>query len=222
MAERGALAAGLRRGFATMLRRGLRGVWWRGTLPDRPFVWAANHHSWWDPFLASAVLDRAGRPACLLMAQDNLARFGFARQLGVFGADEPRRGLSYLDTGRTLVIYPEGELRPAGPPGPLADGAAWFARRAGVPLCAVAVRVVLRGHEAPEAYLSLAAVPASTALGSTTAALARRLDAELNGVDKLIAAADPRGPLPGFSPLLTGRRSWDERIDAMAGWRPWR
>jgi 1-acyl-sn-glycerol-3-phosphate acyltransferase len=222
MAEGGAVAAGLRRGFGSMLRRGLRGVWWRGALPDGPFVWAANHHSWWDPFLASAVLDRARRPVCLLMAQDNLARFDFVRRLGVFGTGEPRRGLSYLDSGRVLVVYPEGELRPAGAVGPLADGAAWFARRAGVPLCPVAVRVVLRGHEVPEAYLSLAQVPSSGAPGPTTAELARRLDAELAAVDRLVAAADPREPLPGFSRLLTGRRSWDERIDAMAGWRPWR
>ncbi len=204
------------------VRGGLAGVWVRGRLPAGPVVWAANHHSWWDPFLASAVLDRAARPACLLMAQDNLARFGFARRLGVFGTGETRRGLSYLDTGRVLVIYPEGELRPAGPLGPLADGAAWFAHRAGVPLCAVGVRVVLRGHEAPEAYLSLTAVAKATDLWSSTQRLADRLNDELDDVDTLVAASDPRQPLPGFSRLLTGRRSWDERIDAMAGWRPWR
>jgi hypothetical protein len=190
-------------------------VWLRGRAPDGPFVWAANHHSWWDPFIASAVLARSGHPACLLMRQDNLSRYGFARRLGVFGSAEPRTGLRLLRKGRVLVIYPEGELRPSGIPGPLADGAAWYARRAGVPLTAVAVRVVLRGQQTPEAYVSMNLVE------SDTVRLADTLRDDLSSVDCLVSAADPRAPLPGFRPVVSGRPSWDERIDSLARRLPW-
>lgn len=192
-----------RRACEHLVRRGLRGVWLRGELPAGPFVWAANHHSWWDPFVAAAVLGRLDRDPALLMDQDNLGRFGLARLLGAFGTRELRRGLDHLRRGRVLIVFPEGELLPPGPLGPLAGGAAWYARTAGVPLCAVATRVVLRGHQAPEAYLSMSTVDERD--------LGPRLGAELEILDELITTADPRAPLPGFCRQLPGRRSWDER-----------
>jgi 1-acyl-sn-glycerol-3-phosphate acyltransferase len=212
----------LHRGFRTMARRRLRGVWLRGTLPPGPFVWAANHHTWWDPFLAAVVLDSAGRRGSLLMLQANLKRYGFARRLGAFGSGEPRRGLEYLDDGRVLVIYPEGELRPPGRLGPIADGAAWYALRASVPLCAVSTRTLLRGHEAPEAYVSVTAVGSSGPVRTVTQGLAAELASQLSDVDRMIATANPREPLPGFRLVLHGRRSHDERIDAVSGWIRWR
>jgi len=220
MADR--IADAMHRGFRALVRRGLRGVWLRGDVPAGPFVWAANHHAWWDPFLADVVLTAAHRRGALVMLQENLGRYGFARRLGVFGTAETRRGLAYLTGGRVLVIYPEGELRPPGPLGELANGAAWFARRAGVPLCAVATRVVLRGHEAPEAYLSVAAVDGSGPLAGVTRRLGAELSGQLSEVDSQMAAVDPRAPLPGYQRVLRGRLSRDERIDAIAGRLPWR
>jgi 1-acyl-sn-glycerol-3-phosphate acyltransferase len=209
----------MRAGFVEMSRRGLRGLWVDGPVPRGPFVWAANHHSWWDPFLASVVLQRR---ASLIMLQDNLDRFAFLRRLGVFGTAEPAHGLSYLADGRVLVIFPEGELRPAGPLGPTAPGAAWFARRAGVPLYAVASRVLMRGHQAPEAYLTFTEAPAVTDLRSGATDLAKTLAAALDRLDQRIADTDPRQPPPGFRLALRGRRSWDERLDTLGRWRPWR
>jgi 1-acyl-sn-glycerol-3-phosphate acyltransferase len=220
--RRDPVAEFLHRGFGSMVRRGLRGVWLRGRLPAGPFVWAANHHSWWDPFVAAVVLRESGRRGCLLMLEENLRRFAFARRLGVFGTGEPRRGLDFLADGRVLVIYPEGELRPAGALGTVADGAAWYARRADVPLCAVAARVVLRGQEAPEAYLSAAVVDADGPVRDRTRRLGETIDRLLSEVDTLNGAEDPRAPLPGYRPVLRGRRSHDERIEAMSGWLPWR
>jgi 1-acyl-sn-glycerol-3-phosphate acyltransferase len=201
------IAAALRAGLGRLVRANLRGVWLRGALPAGSFVWAANHHSWWDPFVAGAVLASAGRSAGLLMKSDNLSRYAFARRLGVFGADEPRQGVRHLRDGRVLIIFPEGRLRPAGPIGPLARGAAWYAEQAAVPLAAVAVRVVVRGHQAPEAYarVSLVADP-------RTEQLADDLAANLSTLDKELASADPREPLDGFQRVVRGRRSWDERL----------
>lgn len=215
------VAGALRRGFDNMVRRDLRGVWLAGAVPPGPFVWAANHHSWWDPFLAAVVLSRLGHTPCLLMRQDNLQRYGFARRLGGFGTNEQRRGLDHLRAGRVLVIYPEGGLRPAGPPGDLADGAAWYARHTGVALCAVATRVVLRGHQAAEAYLWCAEVPSDRSTAEVTCRLSRQLADELAQLDAAILATDPREPLPGFRRVVSGRCSWDERIDTLTRWSPW-
>jgi len=220
--RRDPIAEVMRQGFHTMVRRGLRGVWLRGDLPGGPFVWAANHHSWWDPFVADVVLRDAGRRGCLIMLEENRRRFGFVRRLGVFGTNEPRRGLDFLTAGRVLVIYPEGELRPAGPLGPLADGAGWYARRANVPLCAVATRVLLRGQEAPEAYLSIAAVDGDGPIREVTRRLGGELSRLLSEVDERNGVEDPRAPLPGYRLVLPGRRSHDERIEALSGWLPWR
>jgi hypothetical protein len=220
--RRDPIAEMMRHGFHAMVRRNLRGVWIRGDLPTGPFVWAANHHSWWDPFVAEVVLRGAGRRGCLIMLEQNLRRFGFARRLGVFGTDEPRRGLDLLGDGRVLVIYPEGELRPAGRVGAIADGAAWYAHRADVPLCAVGTRVLLRGQEAPEAYLSAAVVDVGGQIRDATRRLAEELDRLVSEVDTLTRVEDPRAPLPGYRMVLRGRRSHDERIEALTGRLPWR
>lgn len=212
----------LHRGLHSMVRRGLRGVWLRGRIPDGRFVWAANHHSWWDPFLASIVLERYGRAPCLIMLQDNLQRYGITRRLGVFGTAELRRGLAYLNEGRVLVIYPEGELRPADQLGDLADGAAWYAERTGATLCAVATRVIARGHQAPEAYVSCVDVDGTGSVHEVTRRLGCTLANELSRVDRLAATVDPRQPLPGYRLLVRGRRSWEERIDMVPWRRQWR
>jgi 1-acyl-sn-glycerol-3-phosphate acyltransferase len=207
--------------FNRMVRRGLRGVWLRGHVPDGPFVWAANHHSWWDPFLAAAVLGAYGRRGSLVMRQDNVLRYGFVRRAGVFGTDAPRQGLRFLEQGRALVVFPEGELRSPGPLGRLARGSAWYARGAGVPLCAVATRVLVRGHEAPEAYLWCTTVDSSGPVSEVTEELARDLSLRLSDMDHEATVADARSPLPGYRRIIAGRRSWDERVDALSRWRSW-
>jgi 1-acyl-sn-glycerol-3-phosphate acyltransferase len=193
-------------GFEQLVRRGLRGVWIRGTLPPGGCVWAANHHSWWDGFLAAAVLRQQSRSAALLMDADNFAQYRFLGPIGVIPASQPRQALQFLRDGRVLVIYPEGELRAAGPLGELAAGAAWLARRAPASLLPVAVRIAARGHQYPEAVIDIGAPCAPERLPFELARLLRGLDAE-------IYSADPREPVPGFGAAIAGRLSWDERID---------
>jgi 1-acyl-sn-glycerol-3-phosphate acyltransferase len=200
---------------------GLAGVWVHGRLPSGPAVWAANHHSWWDPFIAGALLSTAGRRMVLLADVGNVSRYQFARRVGVVGVDEPRTALAAVRGGATLVIYPEGLLLPAGPPGPLANGAAWSAARAPARLCSVAVRVMMRGRQHPEAYVMFSEVDASGPLPEVTGRLRERLRADLGHIDRLNADADSRQPLAGFRRVLRGRRSWDERVDAARGWLPW-
>jgi 1-acyl-sn-glycerol-3-phosphate acyltransferase len=204
--ERRAAAIGF--GFDQLVRGGLRGVWRRGGLPAGPALWVANHHSWWDGFVANAVLRHAGHRPSLVMDAENLQQFAFLGDVGALPADRPRAALRALEAGRTVIIFPEGRLRPQGPLGPVAPGAAWLARRSGAPVVTAATRVVLRGQQQPEAYVDLAAGTADE-VGSRLAQRLAALDAEL-------LEADPREPLPGFDLVVRGRRSWDERISRAA------
>jgi 1-acyl-sn-glycerol-3-phosphate acyltransferase len=136
----------------------------------------------------------------------NLSDYRFFASLGVISTDRPRAALQSLRQGRVLVIYPEAELRPAGRLGELAPGAAWLARRAPAPLLPVAVRVTARGHQYAEALIDIGAP-------CPPERLAIELAERLAGLDAVLAEADPREPLPGFTRVVEGRRSWDERID---------
>jgi 1-acyl-sn-glycerol-3-phosphate acyltransferase len=192
-----------------LVRGGLRGVWVRGELPPGGVVWAANHHSWWDGFVAFAVLREQHRAAALLMDGENLSAFGFLRLAGVISAQRPRQALQVLRDGRVLVIFPEGELRPPGPVHAMARGAAWLGRLAPAPVVPVAVRVISRGQQYPEALVDISPPVAPTELPEALGLRLRDLDAAL-------LAADPRLPVPGFRRAVAGRASWDERISHWA------
>jgi len=189
-----------------LVRRNLRGVWVRGELPTQAAIWAANHHSWWDYFVARAALRAAGRTDVgVLMDPANIPSrtlFGWA---GAVGSDRLRTAAELTLSGGVLAIFPEGQLRAPGPLGAVRPGAAWLARRTGATPLAVATRVVLRGHQAPEAYLDIVPVPAAAGLPEV---LADRL-ADLDGT---LAVADPAHPLPGYRQVVRGVRSWSERI----------
>ena len=196
-------------GLTQLVRRGLRGVWVRGELPRSGALWAANHHSWWDGFVAAAVLRAEHRPAALLMDEENLRAFRFLRSAGAIPAQRPREALRLLRAGRVLVIFPEGELRSPGPLGPLARGAAWLGQRAPAAVVPVAVRVVNRGHQYPEAIVDISSPVAPAELPAVLAA-------RLGELDTAIQHSDPRRPVPGFRYAVAGRPSWDERISRWA------
>jgi len=203
------------------VRGGLAGVWVRGELPPGPVVWAANHHSWWDPFIAGELLAGTGRRMVLLADAANIRRYGFARHVGAIGTDEMRAALAAVRDGAVLVVYPEGRLLPPGHPGPLAPGAAWCARRAPARLCSAAVRVLLRGGQYPEAYVQVGEVGTGGSRAEVTGRLEERLREDLAGIDRLGATADSGQPLPGFTRVVRGRRSWDERVDVARGILAW-
>jgi 1-acyl-sn-glycerol-3-phosphate acyltransferase len=140
------------------------------------------------------------------MDSANLADYRFLDAVGVVPANRPRRALAQLRTSRVLVMFPEGALRSPGPMGALAPGAGWFARHAPANLVPVAVRVVLRGQQYPEAIVDIGPPCHEDDLADVLSGQLATLDAEVR------MAADPRCGLPGFVRLLGGRSSWDERI----------
>ncbi len=199
--------------IAVSLRRGLAGVWVRdeAALPRGGVVVVANHHSWWDGYLAFLLARRLGRPLTVLMDREQLARFPFFRAHGAIAAHEVRRALRRLEAGHLVVVFPEGRLRAAGAPGELAPGAAYLSRRSGCPVVPVALRVVLRGGERPEAFVRVGRAlppgsdPPDAEVERTLAAVVARLDADLG-------TTDPEAEPAGYGRWLRGRRSTHRRL----------
>lgn len=138
--------------LAAPVARGL-GRWWvdferaGAALPAGPVVVAANHFSHVDPVVVGMAIDRPVR----FLAVDELfgrSRFfdGLTHWLGAIPMSRTRAPLGALRTalaelavGGTVGLFPEGvrvwvwgEKTPK-------RGAAWLARRAGVPLVPVAI-----------------------------------------------------------------------------------
>ena len=192
-------------GFDRLVRRELRGVWVRGSVPAGGSVWITNHHSWWDVFATIAVLRREhdGRPG-VLMDADNLAALSFLRRAGALGTNELRESVARVQAGYVLIVFPEGDLRPAGPLGPVRPGADWIARRAGAPVVVAATRVVLRGRQAPEAYLDIEP-PAGASAGAVDSGTTDAGGADAGGGDPGAVRAATAGHK--FPRLSCGSRS---------------
>lgn len=200
------LAALLRATIRRSVRRSLGGVWARGPFPSAGAVLAPNHHSWWDGYVLGEVAWKAGAEFRVLMTGRQLTRFPFLRRVGALGTGEVRAAMRAARAGAWVVVFPEGTLHPAGPLREIKPGAAWLARQAGVPLIPLALRVVLRGGQFPEAYLRFGQVSGETHLRE---ALAR----ELAALDAELLASDPERPLAGYLCLTAGRASDSERLD---------
>ena len=119
----------------------------RERVPNGPLVVAANHFSHLDPVLGAVAV---GRPIRYLAVDELFGRSAFFDNLTLWLGAIPmprnrapigalRVALAELGAGGTVGLYPEGmrvwtwgEAEPK-------PGAAWLARRAGVPLLPVAV-----------------------------------------------------------------------------------
>lgn len=200
------------------LRRDLAGIWGCGTGTSGPggAVVVANHHSWWDGYLAWFVAMHQRRPFAVLVHDATVERYPFFRRVGAVGVGELRAAVRRVAAGAWLFVFPEGRLGPAHELGPFAPGAATIARLAGAPVQPMAWRVVLRGQQYPEVYLrrgpTLVADAGPEAQRAAVAAL-------LGGLDRDLAdATDAEAPVPGYTLLYGGRRSSQERV---APWRRW-
>jgi len=178
----------------------MRVVWLRGEMP-RSGVIAANHHSWWDGYLAAELAWGHGLPMRGLMLDASLEQMPFFRPLGAVGASEVRSSLRILERGEPLFIFPEGRVSPPGKLQSLHPGAAWLARVAKVPLYPLAIRCVMRGQQWPEAYLWM---------GQPTSNLEPDLNAMLAKLDFDLEQHDPERELPGFRQIVRGPVSTQE------------
>jgi 1-acyl-sn-glycerol-3-phosphate acyltransferase len=203
----GAIVAAL---LELSLRRGLRGVYLRGAWLPPPFVLVMNHHSFFDGHLVWLLYRQMGASGSLLVAEENVRAFPMLKLQGALEAHRLREALRRLGRGEVVALFAEGAMRAPGPLGPLKPGARYLAHKAGVPLVPVAARVLVRGFEHPEAFMSLgeAVNPAEP--------LERALSKVLHDLDERLAQTHPRTIPAGFACILRGKRSLDEKLAPLA------
>lgn len=194
----------LKHSIRRSLRTGLGGVWLRGPLPPGGAVLAPNHNSWWDGYVMRELAWWAGADFRILTVARQLRRFPFLRRMGALEPGRVREAARSARGGAWVTVFPEGAVQPVGGLGELHPGAAWIAKTAGMPLIPVALRVVLRGGQWPEAYLRV---------GAATTDLPAALAHELSLLDADLQTSDPEQPLAGYLRVMTGRSSGSDRVD---------
>ena len=206
------------------LRSGLHGVYTQGdwdALPRQGYIIAANHHSWWDGYLAWLIKQRVAQPLGGLMGAAQLSRFRFFRRMGVLSQREVREALRRLGQGEIVLIFCEGRVRPAGEVKKVEEGVAFLAQKANVPVYPLALRVVMRGAQHPEALMVLGErlepLKDRTALSEE---VKEKLNALLGGIDQTLQSADPEAPPPSYEAWLEGPKSFHKRMGWVA--RLWR
>jgi 1-acyl-sn-glycerol-3-phosphate acyltransferase len=197
------------------LRTGLYAVWQRGNwqaLPKTGVIFAANHPSWWDIYLFWLMKQKLKRPISGMMREDTLQTFPFFRSVGVIARGEIREALKRLKRGDILQIFPQGEMHQGGI-SELHEGVAFLAEKSGVPVYPVALRLVVRGAQQPEAFIVLGEPLLDS--GSRTEFL-ECLKAEINDLlestDLIIRNTHPEAKPEGFTSWLPERKRFDERI----------
>lgn len=136
-------------------------------LPTRGgYIGVANHHSWWDGFVALILHRRENdkRPFSIMMSDRELMRFPYFRMLGAFSVDASsvraaRESIVYAAeearAGAGVWLLPDGILRPPQTPLAFTAGFVHAARRADVPILPMAMRFVFLGRRQPEILVAI-------------------------------------------------------------------
>ncbi len=115
--------------------------------PPPPFVIAANHYSFLDPFLIGAAWRRRVSFIGLhdLYGNYRLVDWGLEAfetipvRRGVVPVGTVRQALRHLTSGGAVGVFPEGTRHWTFEPEKARPGAAWLAARSGAPLVPVAI-----------------------------------------------------------------------------------
>jgi 1-acyl-sn-glycerol-3-phosphate acyltransferase len=197
------------------LKTGLHAVWQHGdwdSLPKSSVIFAANHPSWWDFYLFWFLKKKLQRPMSGMMREDTLATFPFFRSVGVISRTEVREALRLLKRGESLQIFPQGELHQGFVTDAL-EGVAFLAEKSGVPIYPVALRLVVRGAQQPEAFMVLGeSLMFSGTRAEFLERLAKRINELLESTDQLIANTHPEARPEGFTNWLPERKRFDQRL----------
>jgi 1-acyl-sn-glycerol-3-phosphate acyltransferase len=134
-------------------------VCWHTRLPRGPKIIAANHPSTTDPFFVAAM---AGEQSFILINDvlfqvpvlgEYLRRSGHIPVIAGQGKQAVERAVGLLREGRTIMIFPEGELSPLdGGFNPARTGVARLALQSGAPVIPIGI------HLLPERIRSIRSV----------------------------------------------------------------
>ncbi len=202
--------------FRPWLRLRLSGVYFSG-LPtdvpaDRAVILAANHTSWWDPFLLreAHIRVRSPWPLVTLMEESQLDRFPYFRLMGVTGvgsaAAQIRRTMRALERRREkgpfwLTIFPQGRIGPSWKhPLGFRRGIDLFARvlRPAV-IIPVGIHLEAGNHPGPAAFVSFGTpvdVEGQPSLSELEARVSEQIRYILSGVGRYGEGAPQAWPFP--------------------------
>jgi 1-acyl-sn-glycerol-3-phosphate acyltransferase len=215
-----------------LLRRSFARIWVGGAPwppGDGPSIAFLNHSAWWDPILTVYLShDLFRRDGYGLMQGAQLLKYPFFRRVGCFGAStdsvEDVRGVALYaarmlrgGAGRTLWIFPQGELLPAHAPLAFRSGAARIARAVPeAPLVPVAVRYAFRGGQRAECFVRVGEA-VRTDPDERPAALTRRLEQRLRRELEVLDADLAQPGVTPYRPALDGARSLSVLYDRTLG-----
>lgn len=124
----------------------------RRLLPKGPAIYCFNHLNWSDPFILMGTLPMRPRLTFFGPKEEDMSVGGRNRLMSWTGATIPyrpgkndlleatRRVVAALVSGGVVAIAGEGRIQPfESTIGPLSEGPAYFALRAGVPMVPIAI-----------------------------------------------------------------------------------
>jgi 1-acyl-sn-glycerol-3-phosphate acyltransferase len=124
----------------------------RSLLPKGPAIYCFNHLNWSDPFILMGTLPMRPRLTFFGPKEEDMTVGGRNRLMSWTGATIPyrpgkndlleatRRVVAALKAGGVVAIAGEGRIQPfESTIGPLSEGPAYFALRAGVPMVPIAI-----------------------------------------------------------------------------------
>ncbi len=197
---------------------------------DRPVIFYANHHSWWDGYVAEIVLRQVyGLEAYLMMDVRQLRRYFFFSWAGAFSVDrengrEALRSIDYIakilneKPGRVFWIFPQGEIRPQEQrPLNFYPGLAHTLRRIGP--CYVyplATRFEFTREQFPEIFISVGPLRRfddgeRLNIKQVTAELENTLTQDLDALRAELATNQPKN----FVTIIKGKGSTDITFDKL-------
>lgn len=198
------------------LKTKLNAIWAKGNWSDLPkdgFIFAVNHHSWWDVYLALLMHKQLKRKISAIMDDTQLNTFKFFRNLGAVGRKEIREAIKRLKQGHMFFIFPEGDLQQNGTVKHLERGVTFLAKTSNTSIYPLVFKVVMRGAQHPEAFILLGEkLELSHDEETDLLALKNALNDLLSQVDSTLATTHPEKAPEEFERWLAGQASVSERM----------
>jgi chlorobactene lauroyltransferase len=197
---------------------------------DRPVIFYANHHTWWDGYLAEIVTRQVyGLDAYLMMDVRQLRRYIFFTWAGCFSVDrengrEALRSVEYITKilkekpGRGLWIFPQGEIRPQEQrPLQFYPGLAHTIKRVGACyVYPVATRFEFTREQFPEIFISVGPARCFEAQERfNTRQVSAELEATLTRDLDQLRAELSQNRRDGFVTIIKGKGSTDASFDKL-------
>jgi 1-acyl-sn-glycerol-3-phosphate acyltransferase len=174
--------------------------WYQGSLPEPKgdmILWVANHSTWWDAFWIERFhqLCLPNRPIYTLILESSYQREPFLRGIGTIPiqADKPKtlmRALKSLRVAKretwpfSLIVFPQGELLPAGKrPLGFKSGVEWFRKELEPCLTVpIAIHVECLHSRKPHVFFKIGRIFSS----SSSPPLAKDLESEIEALQASI------------------------------------